>query len=83
MIGVIVDQNGDTLAVTEFAMGAGCPDDFIHRAHDDDMWETVFGQSIGTPFPESEADEPPVPSGRWSTVRLQQAVQQASAMPLA
>jgi hypothetical protein len=67
--GAVIDLNGDALAVTEFAIGAGCPDGFVAEPTDR-IVDT-------TPIEPSDAlgnNSPPTPTGKWSAKTLKEVV---------
>ena len=66
MGGAIVDAVGDTLAVTEWATGHGCPPDFLPQASSPNLDEIVPATPLGTPSPSQLPTELPVPTSRWA-----------------
>lgn len=66
--GAVTDLSGDALAVTEFAPGAGCPDDFVAEPTDRNVDSSVIEAQ------DLEHSEPPAPTGRWSSKTLNEVV---------
>jgi hypothetical protein len=68
--GVIVDLNGNTLAVTELGTGAGYPRDFIPalRATAELYEPTTRSAATDT----SDLPAPPAPTGQWSERGLEE-----------
>jgi Putative DNA-binding domain len=64
--GVVVDPDGNTLAVTELATGDGCPGDFL-------ALEPGSGDPdgpIGAPIPGASVTPVPVPTGQWAQAQF-------------
>jgi len=62
--GAFINVDGDTLAVTELAIGYGCPRDFVPRQHGSGVPSGVLGDRL----PRHGAEPPPTPTGQWSEV---------------
>ena len=67
--GVLLDEEGRTMALLEFGTGAGVPDDFLHRQFPDDPRARTAGDS-GSPGSDPRATDPPDPTGEWSPLDL-------------
>ncbi len=67
--GALLDPDGRTMAVLEFATGHGVPDEFVHREMYPDPRARVRGDS-GQPNPTNRPDPVPDPLGEWSDVDL-------------
>lgn len=63
--GVLIDQEGGTLGVLEFATGAGVPDDFVHQEMYRDPRARTSGDS-GAPGSTGRLETETAPLGRWS-----------------
>lgn len=80
--GVIIDRNGDAVAVTELACGAGCPDDFVKAASGDDAWGHVPSGPLGVPSDATTPVKRPEPTRQWSPSTLAETIEIAQAEPL-
>lgn len=69
--GVVLDLDGNTLALVELAPGIGCPAGFFATSFTDPRSGPV---PYIEPRPASEKSERPSPSGNWSSQTLAQAV---------
>jgi hypothetical protein len=65
--GVVMDLEGQAVAVLEFAPGAGCPDDFVGKSLHIDP-DGVASQLNGSFTDPVKRDEPPGPTATWSIV---------------
>jgi hypothetical protein len=67
--GVIVDEEGRTMAILELAPGRGVPDDFVHQ----ELYEDPRARVPENPGPPHETSRPfqmPTPLGAWSDSSL-------------
>lgn len=64
--GVVLDENGDVMAVLEMAPGPACPGDFLPLRLPDNPHAPVPGDDPGTPYETPERLELPPATGRWS-----------------
>ena len=79
--GVIIDRNGDTVAVTELACGGGCPDDYVKAADGEDAWQHVPPGPLGIPSDTTPHVPGPEPTRRWSSASLDETIEVARAEP--
>jgi hypothetical protein len=63
--GVVLDLNGDALAVLEMAPGVGCPDTFVATTLSRDP-AGIAGRILREPLATPVQDDPPLPTGQWS-----------------
>lgn len=63
--GVVLDLNGDALAVLEMAPGIGCPDAFVATTLSKDP-AGIAGRILREPLAAPVVRKPPLPTGRWS-----------------
>ncbi len=66
--GVVLDPDGNAIAVLEFAPEAGCPDDFLATEVKDDLGTTTVPLRISQPT----TPPAPAPTGAWSKQTLAQ-----------
>lgn len=66
--GVVLDPDGNAIAVLEFAPGAGCPDDFLATEAKEDLDTTTVPLRMSQPT----TPPAPAPTGAWSTQSLAQ-----------
>jgi hypothetical protein len=67
--GVVMNLEGQAVAVLELAPGSGCPDDFVGTVLDADP-DGVAWQLSGSLTDPPSSGEPPSPTATWSTVDL-------------
>ncbi|MBL8779164.1 MAG: ATP-binding protein [Acidimicrobiales bacterium] len=68
--GVLTDIDGDTVAVVELATGPALPADYVARQLTQDPRARVLGDGVKTAQQPPFDEQPPDPSGRWSSTTL-------------
>jgi hypothetical protein len=68
--GAVLDEEGDTMAVLEFAAGPAVPDEFLHANFYDDPRAAVPDGRTGEPGDSAKEFAVPTPTGRWSAHSL-------------
>ncbi len=68
--GVLTDVGGDTVAVVELATGPALPMDFVAAQLRRDPRARVLGDGVKTAQPPPYDEQPPAPTGRWSSSTL-------------